>query len=183
MNGDFFIAVLLVCTPYNTTVPANCDTIGVRLELLHVVKIMEIQVMEDQSYLKFNFSYVVNNARYSRWKLEEAPPLIDAERWKMDLDHVKSCIEFNYKYQEYLEAQEAINRCRDDRLPVIKAALKRTRDIQYLYWKLRDINSTSYPSGDRRYALLYLSEAMGEKDYARGMIPPPVPVEYFRAIE
>jgi hypothetical protein len=109
-------------------------------------------------------------------ELADAPPLCDAGRFA-DRELVCELLAFNRAYHAQLERrQEAGGPARAGELT---QALGETDALYRIYDLLRDARSDCYYVSVRRQALAALREAVGRRDYARGVLPPHVPLWRF----
>jgi hypothetical protein len=106
--------------------------------------------------------------------LADAPPLGDAQRFPCR-EMVCEMLSFNRAYHHTLAVQKEALGSRDG----VDDALAEADQLYRVWDAVRDAKSEFYYVSVRREALARLRQAIGPEDYARGVLPPHVPVWRF----
>lgn len=111
--------------------------------------------------------------------LVDCPDLHDLYRWPGSGD-TREAMNFNRAYRSHLEARHAWEKWNQAE---IWEALIETDRLWKVWDTLDDAHLRHFSRYRRRQALRTLRELLGEDAYARGAMPPPVPLQYLRAID
>ena len=106
--------------------------------------------------------------------LADAPPLTDVQRFP-GRDMVCEMLAFNRGYHRTMTLRREALGNRDG----VEEALSETDQLYRIWDAVRDARSEFYYVSVRREALATLRRAIGPDDYARGVLPPHVPVWRF----
>jgi hypothetical protein len=108
-------------------------------------------------------------------ELADAPPLIDSKRFPVR-EVACDLLTFNRAYHTHATlVRDSEGKAR----PELAAAVAETEQLYHVWDLVRDAGSDCYYVTFRRQALAALREAIGRSDYARGVLPPHVPVWRF----
>jgi hypothetical protein len=106
--------------------------------------------------------------------LADAPPLADAERFPCR-EMVCEMLSFNRDYHRTLSLRKQAQGGRDG----VDEALSEADELYRIWDTIRDARSAFYYVSVRREALARLRQLIGPDDYARGVLPPHVPLWRF----
>jgi hypothetical protein len=181
LPSDLILAAVLLTTPPGVPepLPAPEHWPAIRDAVHHVATDWEILDPREASYLfakieDFDADLTILRRRYQ--DLHDAPKLVESFRLP---DRKQACelVRFNRAYRKNLETRQLIEFDRADEL----CEVMRETDRLYQTWDaVRDARCEYLYVPARRQALKKLKEMIGDEAFARGELPPNVPVWRFQ---
>jgi len=178
---DFILAAVLLTTPPGVTEappPAERWT-EVRDGLKELAIRWELLDPRETNYLlarRDEFSVDVNLLRRRYQELRDAPRLADADRLPPKMI-AEDMVKANRAFRAKIDDRRALEL---DRAELLNNVLCETDQLYRVWDAVRDAQCDSYYVTARRQALRKLRDSLGESAYARGELPPNLPVWRFR---
>jgi hypothetical protein len=175
---DHVLAVALLLAPLDSPTPVSlADHAALAATAQAVALCWEIVDPREAGYVLSrpeHFDADIQLVRQRCHELATAPPLADAQRFPCR-EMVCDLLAFNRAYHRTLALRKESLGDRDG----IDDALGEVDQLYHIWDLVRDARSEFYYVSVRRAALAALRQAIGQDDYARGALPPHVPVWRF----
>lgn len=126
----------------------------------------------------YNWEYDIGTLTSRNYDLHNAPPMEDCERW-LDLEFINEQIGFNRAFRECLSKRQAGD---PDRNQHYWEIINEVDELYNIWTAARDVKMNFYPVTKRR-DLKKLRELLGFEAYYKGILPPVVPLKYFRSVD
>jgi hypothetical protein len=178
--SDLFLAAILITAPPGTgeTLPPADRWPAIQSAVHHLAVQWEILDRAETKYIfadPKDFSIDLEILRHRYIDLADAPKSTDAVRFP-DRRVAAEMIQFNRAYRSSLASRQSAEA---DRLEDLAEAARETDRLYHVWDAARDARCDYYHVTVRRQALKKLKGMLGDEDYAKGALPPNVPVWRF----
>ncbi len=183
MTPDLILAAALICTPPGVAEPVPPPELwpGTRDAIHKLAVDWELLDFRETRYILArpdDFSADLNLLRRRYQELHDAPRVDDSFRFP-ERAAVNDLVRFNRAYRKHLDGLADLD---VDRTETIRAVMRETDTLYQVWDACRDARCEFYYVTVRRQALKRLRDLVGEDAYARGELPPNVPLWRFQEL-
>jgi hypothetical protein len=144
-------------------------------ELIDPKEIKYILTLDDKLDSAY-FDVILLNKRYHELFAQNAPKLIEANRFLYTHKQINEILTFNRAFRQTLVNRQNIE---FDRATFYRKVIAETDELYNIWDALRDSKAEFYYITVRRNALFNLKNKLGDEAYYQGTMPPFVPIWRF----